>query len=684
MKIKLKSFLKNDKSIYFSKHKRLKYFIPIVSFFLLLFVFLAFRIVPAMLANDVYSIGDLNDKLDKVKEGDIINYEINGYSKWRVLGVDKENGTVEVTSDSNVYDLTLEPNKTADEYRAIFQAEADKFSNDEYVVNSRTIAKSDSLRFDTKGEYWLANVNEDSLMTNLVGDFDSEKIIYKSFNQEYTVLVWPRADIYQTSSCNKGSNYNISSYDWTCDYSYRTYRNGRYVYHNTYLMVNPMQVNVNGDNYNTVFKDIINSFGFDYDYISFRGYYNLLDDKFNYDRDRLDEYLKTYTANAPIFLFEHAKWFYSSDSDSDAAECKEKKYRYECSGNSLYLMQFNPDGTKNYDFTLGGDRPKTLTFGYRPVLTLKISDDESAGKSTNDQLKIGDNVKYEANGYRNWKVLSINEDAGTVDLISGGIVKNISLYGTDDYNNYETILQNEVDAYRSGDDVVSARPVSSDDVDLLIKMKDSVSAMYWYNLKNIVVRDSGDAYFTNSVSYDNSYEVGLVWTNTGDYYINDVNTNSSPYIRKYWVSLFSSGSDTSYSNNSYYVGTGDLNYIAGLRPIITLKYDAAKKISSVQARKLDTESQTYDLFYASEQSANNSQDPMFRLLYSNDGQPVNNNSLYNGDNSKSKGVCEHKVDLGETADTIHLALVLSIIYGFIVVCFALYVVAYKFKFFERK
>lgn len=168
--------------------KYLKFLIPVGAFLFLLVAFLGSRIIPAMLANNVYNMSDLDGNLGNVKEGDIISYEINGYNKWRILSVDKENGTVEVTSDSNVYDLTIEPGKTVDEYNAIFQSEADKFNDDRYVVNTRTIAKSDSLMFDTKGEYWLANVNENSLMTNKTGGQDTAQIPIKSLYSDFGPL----------------------------------------------------------------------------------------------------------------------------------------------------------------------------------------------------------------------------------------------------------------------------------------------------------------------------------------------------------------------------------------------------------------------------------------------------------------------------------------------------------------
>ena len=99
-------------------------------------------------------------------------------------------------------------------------------------------------------------------------------------------------------------------------------------------------------------------------------------------------------------------------------------------------------------------RNKILKLGYRPVVTLKIdAAKDTSKKEISSKLKIGDYVNYSAKNYSGWRVLSIDNEAGTVDIVSSGIVKNIQLYGIDDYENYEMILQNEVDSYKNGDNV---------------------------------------------------------------------------------------------------------------------------------------------------------------------------------------------------------------------------------------
>ena len=74
--------------------------------------------------------------------------------------------------------------------------------------------------------------------------------------------------------------------------------------------------------------------------------------------------------------------------------------------------------------------------GYRPVLTLKLGNNKTDKKDIVNGLKVGDYVKYSANNYDGWKVLSIDEKNNTIDIISSGIVKNLQLQGMDDYDNY--------------------------------------------------------------------------------------------------------------------------------------------------------------------------------------------------------------------------------------------------------
>ena len=678
--------------------KYIRYLFPIGIFLFLLVVFLGSRIIPAMLANNVYNIGDLNGNINNVKTGDIINYEINGYSKWRVLSVDKENGTVEVTSDSNVYDLTIEPNKTVDEYNQIFQTEADKFYDDRYVINSRTIAKSDSLTFDTKGEFWLANVNENTLMTNKTGGQDSSQIIFKerinlddNFNKIYVIPFFEVIIPDGNAIGNIGETIDFSLggvESWTLENinrrSYNRYGSTIGASGLVFTANTPIELPINSIyDVNEVAYSYINSFDSDaivssilnrrFDYL----YASTKIERFGFSRN-VDSLLN----NPEIFGDNGYVYFYYLENDKDNLHrCVERKYNIDCN-NDNDIIKLYSDGSKEY-YNIRY-LPKTLKFGYRPVLTLKLSD-EDVGKGTNDSLHIGDNIKYESNGYRNWKVLSINEDAGTIDVISGGVVKNLSLYGIDDYNNYEEILQREVDVYKN-ETAVSARAITPSDVDLLVSMKDRVKSMYWYNDKiEAKTKKQSDLQTSSTLStseYVTSYGVGILWTDVGDYYVNN-GISSSTGISKYYVRFYTKELGTF----QYYLGNGNMSYIAGLRPIITLKADSVKRLSNVQKKKLDKSSEDYDKYYTSEQLKNNFKGTNSSLLFTGTGENIyDNNHLSKNDNLSSSlnDYYNVDVDLLKTVDILHLDVVFLAIIGVFIVLSISFLVIYKFLYVNRK
>lgn len=676
--------MKNERKQFFVKLKQkkinFKILIPICAFIVLVFVFVGCRVIPSLLANNVYSITDAGGNIDSLNPGDIINYNINGYSKWRILTVDKENGTVEVTSDSNVYNLTIDPTKSDEEINAIYQAEASKFADDRYVINSRTISKADSLLFDTKGEYWLSNINEDTLMTNKTGDQETTRILRDNFVID-KIYVFPyiEFDVRPNEVPARGTirEYplnGINTWVYTGNYSYLGSSTRRLKYISMY----PVGLDVSDiQDIENVVSGYYNSFDHSgttgYGNGSYYDYYNAFSSRLTHITNNQDYF----NGNDSIFFFnESFSGNYYSNNDKT---CQEKKYYYECKGVSIGMINFKGSIT-NYGSI--SHKPKILTFGYRPVLTLRITD-VTVGKSNGESLRIGDNVKYEANGYRNWKVLSINKSAGTVDVISGGIVKNISLYGKEDYENYEEILQNEVNSYINGDIAIRARAVKEEDITTLNKINDAVSGMYWYNKKNVAV-NRGSTFNKNetssSSSYNsNSYEVGIIWTGTGDYYVNDIiNSVSSSNINKYWVQFFTDGGNY---NTFYYIGRGNLNFIAGLRPIVTLKYDSVKKLSNVQARKLDKSSQDYDNYYTTEQLANNQSEGVSSLLFRDAGKELDknnsvNNNIYNN-NSVNPEYGTVRVDVGETGNVLNLAVTLAIIYGLIIGVLGLFISIYR-------
>ena len=129
--------------------RQLKLIIPAAVCLFVFVVALSGKVLLSSLTSSVYNITDLNN-LDNVNVGDAINYDINGYSDWRVLSIDKENGTIEVTSNTNTKNLTIQPYQSVDKYNQLFQTEANKFLDNNYVVSARTINKAETIKTETQ------------------------------------------------------------------------------------------------------------------------------------------------------------------------------------------------------------------------------------------------------------------------------------------------------------------------------------------------------------------------------------------------------------------------------------------------------------------------------------------------------------------------------------------------------
>ena len=69
---------------------------------------------PIRLLSSTYNMNQLEESIGKIKIGDFIDYEINGYSNWQVVSIDKENNTLDVVSRENVEDITLETKDEVD------------------------------------------------------------------------------------------------------------------------------------------------------------------------------------------------------------------------------------------------------------------------------------------------------------------------------------------------------------------------------------------------------------------------------------------------------------------------------------------------------------------------------------------------------------------------------------------
>ena len=674
-----------------------------------LFVFivaLSGKVLLSSLTSSVYNITDLNN-LDNVNVGDTINYSINGYSDWKVLSVDKNNGTVDVTSATNTKDLTIDPYKSVDEYNQLFQTEADRFLDNNYVVSARTINKADALTFNDESdeEYWLANVNENTLMTNKIGEDGSSAIWTKNTFETSEIYVVPQIGIKQTYNdpypqVGEVLNYSIAGIDsWI--FTGSTLDNGggenseNGVRVMSYVPATPILLHVDSVDqipdvvngfYNSLLQQVqvrpeihICSGGFA---LSNNDLILLYEGKNYFDNKDMEMYI--FSSNMYYYQRNYRSrnggtWNVSATESSNSFETKEGMYsnstRYK-SGNAMYIdvAELNRTTVSNTNRTsLSKDvttfyTPKTLTFGYRPVLTLRVG--SASGNATdynNSQLNVGDYVLYDANDYKNWRVLSINRTDGTVDIISGGLVKNLSLYGKNDYDNYEEILQREVDLYKEGSNAISARAIQESDIELLYNINDDVGGLYWYNKKTQRRLDDHWDLQISNINSELSYNVGILY--------NDGNT-INPYMARLYSQV---GNLTDKEKVEQYLGAGDLGYIAGLRPVITLKADAVKILPNEDIDDIKNQTNRYNQSYISAQKSAN-RGSKISVIGNSGGigsDYYDSDDLFN--NNVGTNLQNVVLDIGKSNSVLKIIFIIAFIYRFILVAACTYVGYYLIK-----
>lgn len=687
-----------------TKNKVIAVFAAICLFVLI--VALSGKVLLSSLTSSVYNITDLNN-LDNVNVGDTINYSINGYSNWKVLSVDKNNGTVEVTSETNTKDLTIQPYQSVEEYNQLFQTEANKFLDNNYVVSARTINKADVLTFNDESgeEYWLANVNENTLMTNKTGEDGSSAIWTKNTFETSEIYVVPQIGIKQTYNdpypqVGEVLNYSIAGIDsWI--FTGSTSDNGggenseNGVRVMNYVPAAPILLHVGSvdqipDVVNEFYNSLLQQVQVRPEIHICRGDFALSNNdlillyegKNYFDNKDMEMYI--FSSNMYYYQRNYRSrnggtWDVSATESSNSFETKEGMYsnstRYK-SGNAMYIdvAELNRTTVSNTNRTsLSKDvttfyTPKTLTFGYRPVLTLRVG--STSGNATdynNSQLNVGDYVLYDANDYKNWRVLSINRTDGTVDIISGGLVKNLSLYGKDDYDNYEEILQREVDSYKSGSDVISARAIQESDIELLYNINDDVGGLYWYNKKTQRRLDDHWDLQISNINSELSYNVGILYNNG-----NSIN----PYMARLYSQV---GNLTDKEKVEQYLGAGDLGYIAGLRPVITLKADAVKMLPNEDIDDIKNQTNKYNQSYISAQKSAN-RGSKISVIGNSDGigsDYYDSDDLFN--NNVGTNLQNVVLDIGKSNSVLKIIFIIAFIYRFILVAACTYVGYYLIK-----
>ena len=513
----------------------------------------ASKLKPTRLLGNLYNINDVEKNIDKLKVGDIINYEINGYSNWQVVSIDKESGTLDVVSKTNVEDITLKTKEDYENALETFQTTANKYTDNSYAIKARCVNRADLDNFGFDEVFWNADIYNGSVA------YSNGRVKYNGTTDAETTYQFLPYVIYKGQgeywNYNIGDEYDISIYGidkWV-------FTEQPYSWNENIMLMpaTPISVNISNEEFvrdprgyiNNILSEIKASDPNIVRVGNFGEYYG-------FDFIRYNDDIKN------RFVSQSSKYsFFSGNMDSYLRD------NYIELGFDTYNMNFDDD---EYEYKwINYNKELPVTKGFRPIVTLKYTDKLVNGKSFKSALKVGDNVDYNAKEYYNWKVLSIDEKNKTVDIISGGIVSNLKLYGLDDFDNYEQTLQNIADQYKVGKNAISARSVAYTDLPNLNKMKDKVNTKYWtvekkdYNRKS--VNDTSSPYAANAF-----YDASIM------YY--DLNEST---IQRRWVSLYiSSGLDSGGGNVffSAYNGTEDLSYTAGIRPVITLKLDSVKKI----------------------------------------------------------------------------------------------------------
>lgn len=559
------------------KKGKLKYLIIGLSLVLVFAILFASELNPIRLLGSIYNVNEINSNIDKIKIGDRINYEINGYSDWQVVSIDKRNNTLDVVSRTNVEDITLTTKEDYENALDIFQTAANKYTDNKYAIKARSVSRSDLDNFAFDEVFWNADIYDGKVA------FTNGSIEYKGTDDEeniYYLLPYVRY--------NFGSNYWEHSLGdevtiitpWMNKWIVAEYPNN---WNATPLIASePIAIDISSQEFmkdpeayfNGIYDEIKNSdpnivdvgnFGINYGF-------NWL-----YQTEELKNHYQNIQANSNFI-----NWNPSTNTYENYIEVGMDIYDIDYENNDYH------SSWKTYRKSL------PYTKGFRPIVTLKYSDELLEANEIYNGLQIGDYVNYSANEYHNWRVLSFDKENGTVDIISGGVVKNLPLYGIDNYENYEDILQQEVDAYKVGDKVISARIVNYEDLSNLNKINDNVNVKYWtfekkdYNKK--AVDDTSSPYATNAY-----YDASIM------YY--DMNESM---IQRKWVSLYISSGLNSGGNStlSNYNGTGDLSYTAGIRPVITIKIDDIEKVSEEEKNNIINEEKNQQNNISNEQQNN--------------------------------------------------------------------------------
>lgn len=504
--------------------------------------------------------------ISSLKIGDKINYSANGYDNWQVLYIDKENSTIDIISDDATEQLTFKGENGYNSYLDTLQSAVELYKDGKYAISARSVNVSDLDNITDGNQFYIANINGDYSIR--INQRNLNMISGYNKGVGYRPIVKIKLD--STTGLNVGDKYNYSANgvdDWRV-------------------------LNISSDSTIEIIP------------------YKIIEvdmrpgEKFTQIASFSDEYIKKYvTGNAisvrlpsssDISSLTNANIYHENDSEytltgtlgsknistntNDGVKYEQEYYNLNC----VYYARWNNKWQTN---TIGYSTYK-YTYGIRPVVKIRVKNSNQSRKNTSqNNLQVGDIVDYEANSYKGWKVLSIDKDNNTVDIISTGIVSNRTLEGKKDYNDAEKIFQSEADKYKNGESVISARIPNANDLDNIRNIKDVTKAQYWLTNKrkyNGTVQNSDSAQTIYNATI--AYAVGVAsYSEKSLSVIND------------WANLEVESGNKDSVLSSY--KTGKYNYTAGIRPIVTLKLD--------QTRKKDKETTQDDSSIVNEQSKKN-------------------------------------------------------------------------------
>ena len=588
----------------YNKKNALKLLSASICMVILIILMVCVSVKPNKLLGSVYNIKDIEANINKIKVGDTINYEINGNSKWKVIYIDKLNNTIDVVSKDNLGEITLEDKDDFNNALNTLQEEANKYVDGKYAVSARSVTRADLEYFAFDKDFWTADNYNESIATA------NNKISYidkNNFANDFYYLPFIEYRLENTEGYNNGDEFDASING--VDKWFVVTNN----YNNSLVLIpkDPIKFNVNDYSEfincpDCVFNDIFNE------------YYQADSNVLNIGH-LLQNCVGDCCEQSCVNDYPNIRNYYGSKN----TEFKILRgYFGTGSGEGYRSVYLEHDkfrlGDNRLDCCYGEDYKEysPVTKGFRPVVTLKFSDKSNDSKELNTDLKVGDNVNYSALGYQNWRVLSIDEKNNTVDVVSGGVVKNLYLQGHDDFDNYEDLLQNEVDAYKSGDKVISARALEYSDLSNLNKINDKVNAKYWINAKRQFNKKANDE---TSSPYN-----GMGYFNVGIMYYNQENIS----IEKKWVSLYIApvSNQTGVLSLSSTNGVGDLSFTAGIRPVITLKLDQVEKLDDNTKEEIINNSNKNDNKIMKEQESNNNN----VINYDSSDENNKNNSVVKG------------------------------------------------------